>query len=292
MANERLERYTADVSRERERPRGRGGFINYYEDQGFSSTEEFNKNWKAQEKAYGTALAESEGKIKGYEGEVATAKKGIDTQQETLNKYKSDLETNMIPVFYYDKGGNVIGKYNLPRETAITLRSTKGLYSVFTKDVDTYNPRKGSRGLVWNPDTGRMESDPRIAGMDWMHPPDGDYTKPFEYIAPTYEDAKALHIASTKKELSNPWRRELEKAHATVGSQLTEAQTGIAKGQTSLNEAYGVLSGRTAEIEGLRQQNVATTAQREAQKVQLKADYRERLNKIKEVLGGISVESK
>jgi hypothetical protein len=78
MANKREERAAIEATRDNDRSRGRGAYLSYYDDLGFSTTPEAYDRWKENEKQWQGAKAKEQSRISEYE--------------EKLNQYKEQIE--------------------------------------------------------------------------------------------------------------------------------------------------------------------------------------------------------
>jgi hypothetical protein len=108
--------------RDRNRGRGRGSYVNYYDDLGMSTTEEGYESWKASEEEYANAVATDQGNITaGYDSMSDIDRVSYDSLYDDAWS-TFEKEQNFIPVRVMD-GDTVESTYYLPSDTASSLSS-------------------------------------------------------------------------------------------------------------------------------------------------------------------------
>ena len=293
MADIREYRQVRDQLDDRGRQRGRGSMINYYADQGFSSTEEYNKGWKENQTKFDLDKAKAEEIISNRNKEISEFEGTAFKAKGELESARTDYQKNLVPVLVYDKSGNnIIGKYTLPREAAESLYgNTKQLLSSWGADESPYwlgvegnDPARYPKAAPVRPGG---DADPQE--LDAYQEALYNYNNPEPYT-PSSAPKNTLHVKTISKDANHPFRQQLDLIQLEVDARMAEAEGEFRKSQSIIDTAYSDINRAKEDVGMVQSQNVQAEAERNTQIQKMRDEYQNRLARLKEVYGGLNVE--
>jgi hypothetical protein len=238
----------------RNRPRGRGSFINYYEDIGASTTEEGHKVWKAKDEEFqgqiGKAkqgISEAQGKYDEALREHNSATSGLPGLDSALDAAWRKTESSFVPIRVVD-GNKVEATYMLPREVADNF------------PTEAYHANWVDGGKYFNIDVDAKGGGGKRGAE--LH------------------DSLANAYANMKTDF---YEQAAPKLQQQLGSAQGQFNTAMAANQ-------GALDSYAAEIQANKEFISGTEAEAERQKQKIRDQYQKRLATLKEIFGGFKID--
>lgn len=201
----------------RSRARGRGAFVNYYDDLGISTTEEGYQAWKADETEYNTQKSSALSEIQGAQAKYDKAKAEHDG---ALARGWAETQKGMQTVRLVDKDNNILGTYKLPKGATDQLDSKLGNDTAYTEGGQNFN-------IVETGGVGESLS----AGTNDM------YASYKAQATPALAEAAGL-LADYKGQIDNA-TRQIEETDAERARQLGVIQDDYAKKLETLKGIFG-----------------------------------------------------
>lgn len=254
----------------RDRRRTKGQFKQYYEDAGVSTTPEAYGQWKKGEEEYRSKVASERAKIKKAQGEYSSAKGSLSSMQSELDKAQSNIpgvreaidkswkkfEGSFVPVRVVDPSGTKVeAVYKLPKSAIASLQ----------KDLGGFEQKYVEDGKFYNIST-RHNKGP-IRGQE-IH--------------------DALSGASKDIKLGY-YKQALPEATKAIGSAQSQFASEKSSAQSKLNQASSQLAGTGAKIDTAKSRLAQSESMHNEDIQRVRSEYQDKLNKMKEIFGGLSV---
>jgi len=280
MIDAREARASRGVLNEQRAERGkhvsRGQYLNYYDDLGFSSTEEGHKGIMEDERVFQGNVKEQRGSIDKSQASVNTARASADSQYHSAYK---DLSSQKFQPLDAKSTANTVWskaeKFPVRVVKGNTIEHTYYLSPSQAHEVASkWNGGEGNyySGFV---DGGRsLNVDiSRSGGGHVAHTTLGtaqDSYKSGVYTS-AYNEVAKVNTANQKI-----FNTQMKSAYGTLEDSYAEANKSLAESQGLVNKATGDLR--------------VVTDKREAEWKMLRGDYQNKLSNMREIFGALSIE--
>jgi len=273
-----------DRSGGRDRYRGRGSIVNYYEDLGLATTEESYNEWKEQDNLYQSSMAQAAQDLQTAKesysrekGRYDKALRSLPDLNTALEKSWEEYKRGLTKVVVTGKEGitnpnsSAIADYYATHPGATTMpqsevdkaglnnwESDKGIKGTFYLPRDVVDKYRLSRGIFA---VDRGPNEVHITGKD------DHYLKVYKALKQGEEQLKNKYIQTATPQLANE----------------------LAQGNAQLSEAKGALDAAQAQIVSREEYLKETDAQRQAEMQAIRDRYKNRLSTLKEIYGGMTI---
>lgn len=273
MARESREDRGGVLREAREPHADRGSLLNYYDDLGFSSTEEGAESIRADEESFQSEVGEKRGILEEQESSINTAQSKLNSSYssnlKTLNKQLADIGTPTEMVNEAWSSTPKIGVRVLNSNSQI--EQTYYLPKDYVKELDS---KLGSTGYAkaWV-DNGKNYN---IVAWGGATSPGGSLHESLNSAASSY-----------KSQFKTQAYKDAEKVHSAAQSQYNTALSSL---NSSKAESQGTIDTAWGEYNEGKTYVDTAVGSREAEWTMLRDDYQNKLQTMRDIFGAISVE--
>lgn len=289
--SKRIERAEREGSRDNEadRGRGRGAFLQYYDDLGFSSTPAAHAQWKEEETNYQnmrskelSSIAEYESQINKYREQVEAAKKSIPSVRSATEKawakHKSQDLKPVTPVSKWKSEWT--GEWKLRQATGDGTDEMEKVYKRVPIPMETlYLHPDQIHSLSQDKDMKKV-----LKPQEMEEYPELGTLVNTSYRSRMFQPGRAKGTQKDILHALNTAQEEYYNKYITaVGAKNREE---IGKANSLIAGKEGELAGAMASVEAAKNKIATIDSFRKQQMDNLRKDYNDKINTMREIFGG------
>lgn len=297
MADTRTQRYTQDAtrSRERDRGRGRGAMVQYYDELGYSTTEQGYESFQKYDKGWQADLNKQKGQLNQAQSQVNQAKSAaaaerarIAAGQSEINRYRSEL----------DKARSQISGSNLSSLTQKAYDEAKSRGNLVKVNVVAGSDNR-TEGSYWVP---RETAEKIAGGIQYSNKANGQYYMHVKSQGRTIGGELHAGLSQAQRSAETSLKSQAQQEIASYMQQqqgvLNQNASQIGQAQSQINAAKGNLIQEQGKIERYQaqvQENFKLLNGLSTQKKEfienLGVEYEKKIDTMERIMRGLSTEA-